>query len=140
MAKAIPAPLSEMNTTPLIDVMLVLLIMFVITIPAATDALQIDLPVNCADCPAPDATKNKVIIDAADIVHWNGTPVNQSQLSLLLSETRRMPVEPELQLEPAARAGYDTTAKTLSTIKASGITKFGFVGNEQYRVFGKKSD
>ena len=137
MVKTLPAPLSEMNTTPLIDVLLVLLIMFVITIPPATNALQVDLPVACPDCPSPNAIKNTVLIDAADAVRWNGVAVTQDQLGSLLSETRRMPVEPELQFEPAAKAGYDTTAKTLSTIKASGVTKFGFVGNERYRDFGK---
>ena len=68
---------------------------------------------------------------------WNGNPVNGGQLRTILAETTTMAVEPELQFEPEALASYDISAKVLQTIKSSGVTKFGFVGNEKYRVFGK---
>jgi biopolymer transport protein ExbD len=128
-----------MNTTPLIDVMLVLLIMFVITIPVATHSVDVDLPGDeCVACPAPDALKNLVTIGSDDLVRWNGTTVNQRQLAGLLAQTRAMPVEPELQFQPDANAAYQLSAETLATIKASGVTRFGFVGNERYRYFAAR--
>lgn len=131
-------PMAEMNTTPLIDVMLVLLIMFVITIPVATHSVDVDLPRDCSDCPVADTIKNKIAIDASDRLLWNGTPVNEAQLGALLVTTSEMPVEPELQFEPAPRASYQASARTLRLIEAAGVTKFGFVGNEKYRTFAAR--
>ena len=130
-------PMGEMNTTPLIDVLLVLLIMFIISIPAATQSVDIDLTPACPECPTPplDPVRNKIAIDTQDRVLWNSQAVSPGQLSALLGQTRQMPVEPELQFEPHGRASYDASARTLATIKASGVTKFGFVGNERYRHF-----
>ena len=132
-------PMTDMNMTPLIDVLLVLLIMFIITIPVATHSVDIDLP---QPNPTPpdvivEPIKNKLVLTAADQILWNGNAIDQGQLRTLLDESTRMSVEPELQFEPEALASYDLTAKVLQLIKASGVTKFGFVGNEQYRVFGK---
>lgn len=131
-------PLGEINTTPLIDVMLVLLIMFVITIPAATHSVEVDLPRDCANCPDIDKVKNRIVIDGGDRILWNGSTVNHAQLGALLAETRRMPVEPELQFEPVSQASYDASARTLHAIEAAGITRFGFVGNEKYRTFAAR--
>ena len=130
-------PMGEMNTTPLIDVLLVLLIMFIISIPAATHSVEIDLPDPCRGCPLPPLSKvsNKVAIDAQDRVLWNGHPVAPPELAALLAQVADMAIEPELQFEPTARASYDVSARTLNTIKASGVTRFGFVGNERYRKF-----
>ena len=76
-------------------------------------------------------------MSSADQILWNGETISQGQLVTLLQESTRMAVEPELQFEPEAQASYDLSAKVLQIIKASGVTKFGFVGNEKYRVFGK---
>ena len=130
------SPMIEMNMTPLIDVLLVLLIMFIITIPVATHAVNIDLPQ-----PSPpteeliDPVTNKIVLTNTNQILWNGEPISQGQLVGNLQETLRFAVEPELQFEPEANASYDLAAKTLEIIKASGVTKFGFVGNEQYRSF-----
>ncbi|WP_114521075.1 biopolymer transporter ExbD [Altererythrobacter sp. ZODW24] len=131
-------PMMEMNTTPLIDVMLVLLIMFIITIPVATHAINIDLPVPNPNPPPDqvDPVKNKLIITPDDQILWNGNTIDQATLVSYLNESMGMAVEPELQFEPEALASYELSANVLNIIKASGITKFGFVGNEKYREFG----
>ena len=132
------SPMMEMNTTPLIDVMLVLLIMFIITIPVATHAVNIDLPTP-SDAPTPDVDpiKNKIVLTPNGEILWNDNAINQNQLVANLQETLTFAVEPELQFEPEPNASYDLSAKVLNIIKASGVTKFGFVGNEKYRVFGR---
>jgi biopolymer transport protein ExbD len=129
-------PMGDLNTTPLIDVMLVLLVMFIITIPVATHEVSIDLPgrTEIDPLPQPDLVKNKVVIDSSDRLFWNGDPITRPQMSKLLAQTRLLPVEPELQFEPSADAGYKASAEALNAIKASGVTKFGFVGNYKYRA------
>jgi len=133
------SPMMEMNTTPLIDVMLVLLIMFIITIPVATHAVNIDLPSPqpTNNLPPPDVVKNKVTLTVDNKVLWNGNQINDGQLVSLLKESLTYAVEPELQFEPDANASYDLSARVLNIIKASGVTKFGFVGNERYATFAK---
>ena len=134
-------PMMEMNTTPLIDVMLVLLIMFIITIPVATHAVNIDLPSPAATPPDVkiERTKNKVVVSPASEILWNGTPLSEGQLLSALQATLAIKPEPELQFQPDAQAPYDTSAKVLNIIKGSGVTAFGFVGNEQYSEFTKSA-
>ncbi len=127
-------PMMEMNTTPLIDVMLVLLIMFIITIPIQTHAVKVDLPQNSQNNPNPvNADKNKITIDAAGTVAWNGAPVDEVTLRQYLDQTAGMNPEPELHFQPAPDARYEAVDRTLAVVKRSAITKLGFIGNEQYR-------
>ena len=129
-------PMMDMNTTPLIDVMLVLLIMFIITIPVQTHAVKIDLPVPTDSQSNVDPEKNKVMIDPAGTITWNGTPVDLAQLAQYLEHTKALPVEPELQVQPDPYARYIVVDRVMAVIKRSGVGKLGFVGNEQYaRVF-----
>mgnify|MGYP003633723849 CR=1 FL=1 len=130
-------PMMEMNTTPLIDVMLVLLIMFIITIPIQTHAVKIDLPTSQPDdAPPPvDPIKNKVAIDAAGVITWNGTPIDKLTLRQYLKASMALPVEPELQFQPDRQTRYVVVDEVLAIIKLSKVTKLGFVGNEQYASF-----
>ena len=133
------APMMDMNMTPLIDVLLVLLIMFIITIPVATHAVNIDLPQPNPNPPPEDQIdpiKNKIVLTQTDEILWNGDTLSEAELIRNLNLTREIVPEPELQFEPEALASYELSARVLNVIKASGVTKFGFVGNERYRTFG----
>jgi biopolymer transport protein ExbD len=133
------SPMMEMNMTPLIDVLLVLLIVFIMSIPIATHSVNIDLPVADPNPPPNmvDPVKNKIVLTPNNEILWNGEPITDNTLVANLQTSLSYAVEPELQFEPEASASYDLSAKVLNIIKASGVTKFGFVGNEKYRVFGK---
>jgi|SRR6185369_11096935 biopolymer transport protein ExbD len=127
-------PMLDVNVTPLIDVMLVLLIMFIITIPIQTHAVKLDLPVNQQNQPPPpiDPVKNKVVINAQDQVLWNGAPVSMQQLRAYLDTTQQMNPIPELHLQPDATARYETVDNVLAVTKRAHVQKMGFVGNEYY--------
>jgi len=128
-------PMMEMNTTPLIDVMLVLLIMFIITLPIPTHAVKVDLPVNDPrnQTPPVDPQKNKIIIDPAGTVSWNGQPVDEVTLRTYLDAAAAINPEPELHFQPDPQAKYEKVDQILAVIKRSAVTKLGFIGNEQYR-------
>ncbi len=126
-------PMIEMNVTPLIDVMLVLLIMFIITIPIQTHAVKIDLPQNTPPSENTiDPVKNKLGIDAAGLIYWNGSQVDKLVLRQYLDATVQMNPEPELQFEPDPQARYVVVDEVLAIIKRAKVTKMGFVGNERY--------
>jgi biopolymer transport protein ExbD len=124
----------DINTTPLIDVMLVLLIMFIITIPVQTHAVKLDLPVNQPNQTPPpiDPVKNKIVINAQDQILWNGNPVDPNQLRLYLDQTQQMNPVPELHLQPDATARYEKVDEVLGITKRAHVQKMGFVGNEYY--------
>ncbi|KQM98068.1 ExbD/TolR family protein [Sphingomonas sp. Leaf25] len=127
-------PMMDMNTTPLIDVLLVLLIMFIITIPIQSHAVKVDLP-QPDNRPQPnvDPQKNKITVNAQGVVAWNGTPVDEVTLTQYLDQTVGMNPQPELHFQPDATARYEVVDGILAIIKRSNVTKLGFVGNEQYR-------
>jgi biopolymer transport protein ExbD len=127
-------PMMEINTTPLIDVMLVLLIMLIVTIPPQTHAVKLDLPVNQVNPPPViiEPTKNVVSINAQDQVLWNGVPVTMEQLRQYLDTTQQMNPIPELHLQPDATARYEIVDEVLAITKKAHVQKMGFVGNEYY--------
>jgi biopolymer transport protein ExbD len=127
-------PMMDINTTPLIDVMLVLLIMLIVTIPPQTHAVKLDLPVNQPqNTPPPvNPVKNVVSINNQDQVLWNGTPVSMQQLRQYLDTTQQMNPIPELHLQPDATARYEIVDEVLAVTKRAHVQKMGFVGNEYY--------
>jgi len=126
-------PMLDINVTPLIDVLLVLLIMFIITIPVQTHAVKLDLPQDQNTPPPPIMpTKNKVVITAGGQILWNGTPVSPQQLRLYLEATQQMDPIPELHLQPEPQARYELVDQVLAITKRAHVDKMGFVGNEAY--------
>ena len=132
-----PPPMLEMNMTPLIDVLLVLIIMFIITIPPQTHAVKLDLPVNQQNNTPPpvDPIKNKVVITQPGAILWNGSPVDLATLRSYLDVSQQMNPIPELHLQPEAEARYETVDEVLAVTKKAKVEKMGFVGNEAYMKF-----
>jgi biopolymer transport protein ExbD len=127
-------PMLDINTTPLIDVMLVLLIMFIITLPIQTHAVKLDLPVNQNQPPPPiQPLKNTVGVTAQNQVTWNGNPITMDQLRTYLEVTQQMNPVPELHLQPDATARYELVDEILAVTKKAHFQKMGFVGNEYYQ-------
>ena len=130
-------PMMDINTTPLIDVMLVLLIMFIITIPVQTHAVKLDLPVDSPNNEPPpiDPVKNKIVVEPNRTILWNGQPVNEVMLRQYLDITTTMNPTPELHLQPHPLAPYEVVDEVLAITKRANIEKMGFVGNEAYGNF-----
>src|SRR3954468_16308231 len=129
-------PMMDVNTTPLIDVMLVLLIMIIMTIPVQSHAVKLDLPQNSASNPPPiDPVKNKIVVTPQGQVLWNGVPVNLTTLRQYLDLTTTMHPVPELHLQPDAQARYELVDEVLAVCKRAQVTAMGFVGNEAYANF-----
>ena len=129
-------PLSQMNVTPFIDGLLVLLIMLILTIPIATHTTDIDLPAPCPSCTSnPD--RNRVTIDGNDRLFWNGAAVTREELRAQIGNAARLPEQPLLEFEPEPLASYDASAKTIALIKDAGAKNFAFIGNAEHRSFAR---
>ena len=129
-------PIMDINTTPLIDVMLVLLIMFIITIPLQSHAVKVDLPGK----PPPvhddiHAVRNTLTITAAGAVYWNDKAISDARLRANLEASQTLEPLPELHLKPEAQARYERVDEVLAMTKRAKVTKMGFVGNEAYKRF-----
>lgn len=130
------SPIVDLNTTPLIDVLLVLLVMFIITVPLQSHAVKLDLPTGP---PVPhqlvDPVRNEIVINAAGQITWNGAAVSRPQLAQLLETTRELQPEPELHLKPEAKARYEIVDEVLAMTKRAEVSRMGFIGNESYAGF-----
>lgn len=124
----------DINTTPLIDVMLVLLIMFIITIPVMTHAVKLDMP-RPTDAPPPPVRPEVIDleIDFDGTILWNGTPVTMESLEgYFRSESQKDP-QPELHLRPDKRSRYDVVARVLASAQRNRMKKIGFVNVAEFR-------
>jgi biopolymer transport protein ExbD len=127
-----PGAISEINTTPLIDVMLVLLIMFIITIPMATHKVPLDLPGAPPLTPLPERPFHQLEIAANGGLLWNGESVSPEQLRGRLGQLAADPATPELRVHADSEARYDRVDQILAWIRIAGVQRLGFVGNERY--------
>ena len=128
-----PQPMIEMNMTPLVDVLLVLIIMFIITVPIQSHAVKLDLPQGIA-LPT-DGQRNVLTIAPDGEARWNGIPADDATLMATLRASVAMLPQPELHLRPDALARYERVDEVLAMTKRAEITRMGFVGNETYRRF-----
>lgn len=140
MAFARPAldfrPMSDLNTTPLIDVLLVLLIMFILTIPPQSHQVAIGLPSGPPPkLLTPDIVRNRITVDASGAIAWNGHRIDRASLRGLLNASMRLPVDPALDFIPTAEARYELVDSVIADIKRAGVTKLGLPGNQAYSSF-----
>lgn len=128
-----PEPLVEMNTTPLIDVMLVLLIMLIITIPVQLHAVNLNMPVGTP--PTQDIKPEivKIDVDEKSVVYWQGVAVaDGAELEQKMRELAALPNQPEIHLRPNKASQYAVVAGVLAASKRNGLTKIGMIGAEQF--------
>jgi biopolymer transport protein ExbD len=128
-----PDVMVDINTTPLIDVMLVLLIMLIITIPIQTHAVKLNMP---AGNPPPPLTPPEVVtieVDFDGTLIWNGqTIAGRPELEDHLRAAAAAPVQPEVHLRPNKLVKYESVAMVMASAQRLGVTKIGLVGNEQF--------
>lgn len=134
-AAASSAPMGEINMTPLIDVMLVLLVMFIITIPLQTYAVKLDLPKDCLTCGTVNEVKNTIVVTREGQIIWNETPVTLDGLKYNLGRMTQMDPQPELHLRPDSEARYEVVNGVFVAAKTADVKRMGFVGNEAYDSF-----
>ncbi|WP_026817113.1 ExbD/TolR family protein [Arenimonas composti] len=124
-------PMADINVTPLVDVMLVLLIIFMVTAPALSYQIQVDLPQRTNTPPPPpprDPPKPiRIEVQAGDTVTWNGSPVSLNDLRGLLAEQAALQPQPTLEIETENDAAYETLARVLARAKNAGMEKIAFV-------------
>jgi biopolymer transport protein ExbD len=128
-----PEVIVDMNTTPLIDVMLVLLIMLIITIPAQLHSVNLDMPLPSNAAKKVEPVVIRIDVDAASVVNWNGKAVEgRADLEAKLKEAVAMQPQPELHIRSHAKAKYEATAGVMASAQRMGLTKLGIVGSEQF--------
>ncbi|WP_374488037.1 ExbD/TolR family protein [Zoogloea sp.] len=132
-SSAEPEVMMDINTTPLIDVMLVLLVMLIITIPIQLHAVNLNLPVGT---PPPSDVKPEVVkidVDARSVVYWQGLPVTSgAELEQKMRDTAALATPPEVHLRPDRQARYEVVANILAATRRTGLTKIGVIGSEQF--------
>lgn len=119
--------MSDINVTPMVDVMLVLLVIFILGAPAFTSAVKLDLPKAQAVQPQQPAATVTVAIDGAGRMYWNNEAVTQAVLEQRLAEAARLEVQPELQLRADKDTRYEVVAQVMAAAQTRGLSKMGFV-------------
>ena len=125
-------PMIDINTTPLIDVMLVLIIMLIITIPIQTHAVKMNMPVGTPPTNLPKPEKVQIDIDAQSQIYWQGSPVSAEELQQRMTQIAALPTQPEVHLRPNKQVPYKVVAMVMASAQRLGVTKIGLVGNEQF--------
>jgi biopolymer transport protein ExbD len=127
------APMMDINTTPLIDVMLVLIIMLIITIPIQTHAVKMNMPVGASSAPPKPPEIVRIDVDFDGTIGWNGVIVaDRAELENKLAQVAALPDQPEVHLRPNKLVSYKVVAMVMASAQRLGVTKIGLVGNEQF--------
>ena len=128
-----PEVMMDINTTPLIDVMLVLLIMLIITIPIQLHSINLDMPTGTPPPALKKPTIVRIEIDARNVVRWNDkTLADRAELDALLQQASQQQPQPEVHIKPQGKAKYEAVAGVLASAQRNGLTKLGIVGSEQF--------
>ena len=127
-----PEVMIDINTTPLIDVMLVLIIMLIITIPIQTHAVKMNMPIAPSAQPPKPPEIVRIDIDFDGTIGWNGTVVQKDELINRLAQVAQMPDQPEVHLRPNKLVTYKVVAMVMANAQRLGVTKIGLIGNEQF--------
>ncbi|SNR76146.1 outer membrane transport energization protein ExbD [Methylobacillus rhizosphaerae] len=123
------SPMSEINTTPLVDVMLVLLVIFIITAPLLTHAVKIDLP-QATSQPSPEKPDIiDVAIDGAGVIYWNDQTINMDEMNVKLHEVADKEPQPELHIRADKETRYQILAEVMAYAQNAGVQKLGFVSD-----------
>jgi len=131
-----PEVMMDINTTPLIDVMLVLLIMLIITIPVQLHSINLDMPTGTPPPAIKKPTIVRIDIDARNVVRWNDkTLTDRAELDALLLQASQQQPQPEVHIKPQGKAKYEAVAGVLASAQRYGLTKLGIVGSEQFAGF-----
>jgi biopolymer transport protein ExbD len=131
--EADPEPIADINTTPLVDVLLVLLVMLIITIPIQLQAVGLEMPGRHSPPPTVPPVVAQVDIDAASRFLWNGEPLaDRAALEAKLREAAHETNQPEIHVRPDRRAKYEAVAAALTSAQREGLVKIGIVGMEQF--------
>lgn len=121
------APMSEINVTPMVDVMLVLLVIFIITAPMFTHAIKLDLP-NAQSAPAPEKPETiSLSINHVGAIYWNNDVISDKDLDAKLAVAAKKNPQPELQLRADKATRYEVIAQVMAAAQTNGLTKIGFV-------------
>ena len=131
-----PEVMMDINTTPLIDVMLVLLIMLIITIPVQLHSINLDMPTGTPPLAIKKPPIVRIEIDVRNVVHWNDkTLADRAELDALLQQASQQQPQPEVHIKPQGKAKYEAVAAVLASAQRNGLTKLGIVGSEQYAAY-----
>tara|TARA_R110001606_G_scaffold74168_16_gene171794 strand:- start:4016 stop:4462 length:447 start_codon:yes stop_codon:yes gene_type:complete len=123
-------PFAELNITPLIDVLLVLLVMLMLSVPAVTHKVAVELPSGTPGTSIPII--NKLFLNSAGTAIWNDIPMDSDRLRVRLEMMAKDPAKPQLHFQTDAQARYERFDQVVAMIKRAGVEEVGFVGNEQF--------
>jgi len=127
-----PEVMMEINTTPLIDVMLVLLVMLIITIPIQLHAVNLDMPVGAPPANNIKPEKIQIDIDENSVVYWQGVAVSAAEMEANMDTMAQLASQPEVHIRPNKGSKYAVFANVLSSSKRKGLTKMAVIGSEQF--------
>lgn len=122
-----PAPMAEINVTPMVDVMLVLLVIFILSAPLFTHAIKLDLP-SAQSAVAPEKPETiSLSINAAGKIFWNNQAIDQAELPVKFATAAQQQPQPELQLRADKETRYEVIAQVMAAAQTNGLSKLGFV-------------